>query len=130
MAPKSVLVCEDYQIVQDFLSCALEMHGFIVTRFSSADDAINCRCIELQSFDIVVTDFEMPGMKGDEFARYMRTLNPCSKIIITSGCHVSLESDQDHNIEFLAKPYTVAQVLKRVTDFNAPQNETAASAAR
>jgi len=123
MAPKSVLVCEDNEIVRKLLCLALEEHGFIVTRFATADAVLDENCSDLHCYDVVITDFEMPGMKGDEFARYMRSLNSNSQVIIISGSYVPQQGDDDLDIEFLGKPFAFSHVLKRISEFNKSRDE-------
>ena len=38
-----------------------------------------------ETFDVVFTDFNMPGMRGDELARIIRVINPAQRVIMISG---------------------------------------------
>jgi CheY-like chemotaxis protein len=56
-------------------------------------------------FDIVVTDYAMPGMNGFELAQRVRARNPKLPIILATG-YAELPADRSIEFEHLSKPYT------------------------
>jgi len=56
-------------------------------------------------FDVVVTDYAMPGMNGFELAQRIKEKNPKLPIILATG-YAELPADRSIEFEHLSKPYT------------------------
>ena len=112
----TILLCEDDQSIRGMLCVFLIESGFDVTDFASADEALNNSETDLRQFTTVLTDDEMPGTKGNQFARQMRSLNLRSQIIIMSGSYKHTDEDRALNIEFLAKPFSIHDLLAQLSD--------------
>lgn len=63
----------------------LEIEGFKVSAFSEQSEAIAAVKADGDAFDLVITDFNMPGMNGIEVMQEMLTINPALKTAIASG---------------------------------------------
>ena len=66
-------------------------------------------------FDIVVTDYAMPGMSGFELAQRIKEKNPKLPIILATG-YAELPADRAIKFGHLSKPYTskdLASALER-----------------
>lgn len=61
----------------------LEELGFGVQTADTGEEGL--KLFEGSSFDVVVTDFKMPHMNGDEVIRRMRAMNPGARVILLSG---------------------------------------------
>ena len=82
--PKIAVLCIDDN--QDVLECEkafLETFGYTVVTASSGREGLELA--GLRSFDVVIVDYCMPGMNGQEFAIAMRQLRPLAPIIMLSG---------------------------------------------
>jgi CheY-like chemotaxis protein len=82
--PKTALLCIDDD--QDVLECEkafLEAFGYTVVTASSGREGLEIA--GLRSFDVVIVDYCMPEMNGQEFAIAMRQLRPLAPIIMLSG---------------------------------------------
>ena len=80
----TVLLCVDDN--QDVLDCErafLETFGYTVLTALSGEKGLELACIH--SVDIVIVDYVMPDMNGQEFAIEMRRLRPQAPIIILSA---------------------------------------------
>jgi two-component system, chemotaxis family, sensor kinase CheA len=64
---RSVLLVDDAPFFRNMLAPVLKAAGYAVTAVGSASDALAMLCAGRQ-FDVVITDLEMPGMDGFEFA--------------------------------------------------------------
>ena len=78
--------------------------------FQSAEKAVRAYAAEPSSFELVVTDFDMPEMNGAELCYQLRSINPESKIILTTG---SADISQTKAFSlgfnaFLAKPFSMS----------------------
>jgi two-component system chemotaxis sensor kinase CheA len=71
---KRVLLVDDSAFFRNLLSPLLSVAGYEVMTAENAQDALSL-CETGEPFDVIVSDIEMPGMNGFEFARAVRA-NP------------------------------------------------------
>ncbi len=83
----SVLITDDYKMVRDGIKVMLKsMEGkinFVVTEAASGEEAV--KKAEKKEFDIVLMDYQLPGMDGADTAKCMLDHNPTTKIIALSN---------------------------------------------
>ena len=80
---RRVLVAEDNKNVQAVLSAALSSMGFEV---SLAGDGIEALTYFLESsFDLVLTDLQMPLMDGSTVASFIKERSPNTPVILLTG---------------------------------------------
>ena len=80
---RRVLVAEDNKNVQAVLSAALSSMGFEV---SLAGDGIEALTYFLESsFDLVLTDLQMPLMDGSIVASFIKERSPNTPVILLTG---------------------------------------------
>jgi two-component system, chemotaxis family, sensor kinase CheA len=70
--PRSVLLVDDSPFFRDMLMPVLQAAGYAVTACSSAQEAL-ALLDDGATFDVAVTDVEMPDMDGFAFAEALRT---------------------------------------------------------
>ena len=68
--PARILLVEDSETQALELRLLLEAHGFAVERCASAETALDH--LNRSQPDLVVADYHLPGMNGDELIRQMR----------------------------------------------------------
>jgi two-component system chemotaxis sensor kinase CheA len=68
---KRVLLVDDSPFFRNLLAPLLDVAGYDVTTAESADAALDL-CNGGHEFDVIVSDIEMPGMNGYEFAAALR----------------------------------------------------------
>ncbi len=61
----------------------LEEHGFSVAEFSVPEEAL--LAFQNSKFDLVITDYRMPNLKGTDVIRIVREAKPEMPIILISG---------------------------------------------
>jgi CheY-like chemotaxis protein len=59
--------------------------GYSVTTAENGDIALALVTAPGQTFDVIVTDYKMPGMDGLELIRRVRECSPSTKIVLLSG---------------------------------------------
>jgi CheY-like chemotaxis protein len=68
-----------------------------------------------ETFDVMVTDYDMPGMTGAELATYAREMHPRMGTLVITGY---ADNDRfDHllrDVEILRKPFTREDLVRRV----------------
>lgn len=81
--PSDILLVDDNTFGLAARKSVLEELGHRVKTFRSAEEAL----AEFQQahFDLVITDFKMPGMNGIELIRQIRALRPSVPVILISG---------------------------------------------
>jgi CheY-like chemotaxis protein len=67
---RKVLVAEDNIVLGDVIRFNLQRSGFDVTLARNGNDAI--RFLESKPFSILVTDYEMPGLNGEQICLRVR----------------------------------------------------------
>lgn len=82
---RNVLVVDDDQTIRDVLEAALEVQDNVaeVKVVESGQDALDLETSFVP--DVVVLDFSMPGMTGEEAAVELRKRYPEARIIAYSG---------------------------------------------
>ncbi len=81
----SVLLAEDYAPVRSLAAEILKNHGYSVVAVCDAAEALAAvrRC-EVP-FDLLLTDFVMPGMNGRELAEHLIRESPQTRVLYMSG---------------------------------------------
>ena len=108
-----IVLAEDNDILRKSLSFFLESKGYTVDQFSDGKDALGA--IKSNSYDLILTDINMPGISGMEITQYVRqSLKSDVPVIILTSSGVEQTELDSFDIganEFIAKPVR-AQVLK------------------
>lgn len=80
---RAVLVVEDDPILNLLLSKTLSRKGFEVKSAGCGEDALSL----LTGFtpSVIITDYQMPGMTGDEFIERARKVHPTTPVLLISG---------------------------------------------
>ena len=68
---------------------------------------------------LLITDVVMPGVNGRVLSENLRAIRPNLKVLFTSGYSgdvIVQHGVLDKGIEFLAKPYSLEQLAKRVRE--------------
>jgi len=82
--PKVALLCiDDDQAVLECEKAFLETFGYTVVTASSGPEGLKLAGLYL--FDVVIVDYNMSEMSGQEFAIAMRRLRPLAPIIMLSA---------------------------------------------
>ncbi|HEX3498986.1 MAG TPA: chemotaxis protein CheW [Stellaceae bacterium] len=69
---KRILIVDDSPFFRNLLTPLLSVAGYQVTTVESADRALGL-CEAGEDFDVIVSDIEMPGMNGFQFAEAVRS---------------------------------------------------------
>jgi len=110
-----VLVVEDDPDQSRLLEVGLGQQGFRVTAVRDSRSAIHR--LALESFDVVVSDLNLPGMRGDELLRLIRNVHETLPFIMLTGendVDVAVRAVHDGADEYLMKPASVSKVVQHI----------------
>jgi CheY-like chemotaxis protein len=118
-----ILLVDDNRLGLAARRSVLEEMGHRVTVASSGEEALEH--IHRAGFDVVITDYQMPGINGVELIRRIRVLRPGIPVILISGYAEALGlteastgadaviAKSAHEVSHLTR--TVARLLRRRT---------------
>jgi len=112
---KTALIVDDTEGVRRVIQEFLKFHGFKVYGADNGISALNL--IEKHQFDIIITDYSMPGMNGIELTNAIRSRKPHVLIIGMSGRHTEKDFLNAGANAFLPKPLQLEQLLSLCHDF-------------
>ena len=102
-----ILFVEDDQDQIDTVPRILERLGYRVTPCMNAMCAVDAVSSRPESFDVVVTDFDMPVTDGIELARILYDMEPNLPVVMVSGRDRAADSGEVPNIKkTVLKPYS------------------------
>jgi len=78
-----ILVVDDEPIVRQSITMLLEHDGHEVWQADSGEAALSE--MAKRRFDLVITDFSMPGMQGDQLVTRIRQMIPTQPIIMITA---------------------------------------------
>src|ERR687887_106846 len=87
---RRILVVDDEPFVCDAVKMMLNFDGHIVETAGSAKEAL--AVFDEGKFDLVITDFSMPNMKGDELAAAIKARAPKQPIVMITAYAEMLEA--------------------------------------
>ena len=111
-----ILLIDDDEWIRDSLTIFLDGEGCHLTAFETAEEAI--QAIEKDRYDIVISDYKLPGMDGLEFFRFIRRSHPHAiKIVITAYGNedVALEAKRIGINALIEKPFTTQTIEKSLS---------------
>ncbi|MBX3486604.1 MAG: response regulator [Candidatus Paracaedibacteraceae bacterium] len=113
-----VLLVEDEDAVRMFSARALREKGYTVIEANNGDSALTM-VKNGEKFDVLITDVVMPKMDGPTLNKKIRDIYPTAKTIFISGYTEDTfrkNLDDDADIHFLPKPYTLKDLAVKVKE--------------
>lgn len=120
----NLLLIDDDDWVRDSLSLFFKSEGCHILALASAEEAL--AALKNQTFDIIISDYRLPGMDGIEFFERLSPMHPgVLKVLITAfGSKEVLSRANDAGIqETILKPFdsdAIETSLNRLIALAAP----------
>ena len=114
-SPQHVLVVDDHASARDAVADVLQQAGYLVTASSNATEAL--ARLATESFHVVVTDLQMPGMDGLQLVREISQRKlPVEVLMITAHASVgsAVEAMRQGAFDYLEKPFDANQLEQSV----------------
>jgi len=110
-----ILVVDDEEIIRESLYYILEKEGYEVEAARNGLEAL--QQIEKQPFDIVITDLEMPELKGIELLEKVQQLTPEAFVLIITA-YASIETAvaalRQGASDYIIKPLEFDEIIIRI----------------
>jgi len=116
-SPGRILLIEDDPVAAHFAMHVLGKRGGFDVRHTP-DPAVALRLAGSQTWDLVLTDMELPGMTGRELLAVLRKLAPGMPVAVITAHEPSaavVQSLRDEADEILQKPVRPDQLIATVT---------------
>jgi CheY-like chemotaxis protein len=112
-----ILVVDDEEAILYVFERYLSVAGYGVVTAAAGRDAV--RAAEAGPFDLLVTDFRMPGMNGVEVIHALRALQPGLPALVISGNPIEAGT-LPAGVRFLAKPVSMPDLLALIPTLMQP----------
>jgi CheY-like chemotaxis protein len=110
-ATPRILVVDDEEAILYVFERYLSVAGYRVSVANNGFDAVcAAEAAEADPFDLLITDFRMPGMNGIEVIHALRRLRPGLPALVISGNPIEAGVMPD-GVRFLSKPVSMADLL-------------------
>ena len=122
---RTILVAEDDSGIRDLITTILTEHGYQVIGAADGVEAVSLFGENKEKVVLVMLDGIMPKKNGREAYREIRAMKPDVKVIFMSGYSENMldfDKMQDLNIHFLQKPVLPLDILKKIQELLAPEN--------
>lgn len=119
-SPQSILIAEDNRVMAGVVRFNLERAGYKVVVAVNGREAFEQT--KQQRFDLIITDYQMPEMSGEELCQAVRTLPEYSSVPIMMCSAKGLELDRDTLKErygvqkLLFKPFSPKELVQSATE--------------
>jgi two-component system OmpR family response regulator len=117
------MVVEDEQSLRGLLSLILTQKGYKVQVAADGLSAAELLVSSQTRIDVILLDFNMPGMDGIQVYKTVLKTHPNAKVIVISG-NLSVEAKAEFTKlgqrDFLEKPFRLEDVGQRIRRVLAP----------
>ncbi len=114
-APRRILVVDDEPFVCDAVRMMLAFDGHQVETAGSGKEALSL--FQKGKYDVVLTDYAMPAMKGDELAVAIKALDPAQPIVLITAYAEMLKSEDNplQGVDFIvSKPFLLENLREAI----------------
>jgi CheY-like chemotaxis protein len=115
---KRILLAEDRQDVREVTKLLLGMDEHIVTEAVNGKEALDL--FRPDRFDLVITDYAMPVMKGDELATQIKRLAPAEPILMITGSGGEAAVGRASVDAVLHKPFSFEDLRRSIAQLLPP----------
>ncbi len=113
MTENTILFVEDDSTIAFGVQNALQMSGYTVCHYSTAEEAV----MQDKKWDIAILDWMLPGMSGLDLLQQLKTQFPARPIILLTAKNSPQDLVQglDNGADdYVSKPFQLSELLARV----------------
>ena len=106
----NILVVDDNNVFRIVVSKMLSRLGYEVSSADSGESGL--RIFLKNTFDIVLSDYEMPGMDGVALACIVKKSSPRTRVVIMTGAGKETVFSRESTAvdKVISKPFTLAEI--------------------
>jgi DNA-binding NtrC family response regulator len=111
-----ILLVDDDEWIRDSLCLFFESEGCHLTALETAEEGMEA--IKKQAYDILVTDYRLPGMDGLEFLRHIQDTQPHIMMVLITAYKsedVVSEAVKLGIQDFIEKPFSTKTIEESLT---------------
>jgi PAS domain S-box-containing protein len=116
---ETILLVEDDEALRRSGTRVLTRYGYTVVTACDGEEALAIIRSAAEPPDLIVSDVVMPHAGGPELLRALREARVPAKVLFTSGYparDVHERTPLDPGVPFLAKPWTIQELVRRVRE--------------
>ena len=128
----TILLADDESAIALLFEMDLTRRGYRVLTAHSASEAIQLSTDCPTPIDVLVADWNMPGMKGDKLAHQLLEQRPEMKFVLMSGYASATEAINGFpktQAAFIPKPFTPSKLDSAIKELLSTVNPSPAQAA-
>jgi DNA-binding NtrC family response regulator len=106
------LLVDDDELIRDSLSIAFKNKGCFIRAAESAEEGL--KAIKEEQFDIIISDFRLPGINGLDFLKLATVTHPNAVHILITAYrdeYMFSEAVRMGVAEFIQKPFSVKALV-------------------
>ena len=114
---KRILVCEDEDVIRDFVVINLKRAGYDVVDVNCGEEALKVFDSECGEFDVALLDIMMPGIDGFQVCKALRKRSSKLGIIMLSAKTQEMDKISGLMIgadDYITKPFSPSEVTARI----------------
>ena len=114
---KTILLIDDEPMVTDICEMMLKKLGHEVLKAYSGSEGIALYEANRNRIDLIISDFNMPGMDGQQVVDRLRSMGHGVKVLLSSG-GMSVTEEEEALVRgfngFLRKPYNMDMLSDKI----------------
>ena len=114
MLAKAIAIIDDEVDLVDLFQEILASEGYKVCAFIDPIQAFNTLEKKIREYGLILSDYRMPNLNGQELCTKLKQLNPELEVILMSA-YDTIECNTS-KFTFIKKPVHVTQLVKIVRD--------------
>ncbi|MDE5860098.1 MAG: response regulator transcription factor [Oscillospiraceae bacterium] len=114
---KRILVCEDEDVIRDFVVINLKRAGYDVIDVNCGEEALKVFDRERGSFDVALLDIMMPGIDGFQVCKALRKRSSTLGIVMLSAKTQEMDKVSGLMIgadDYITKPFSPSELTARI----------------
>ena len=111
---KRILLVEDERWVRECIKRLLALDAHVVTEAANGEEAT--QLFEGAQFDVVITDYDMPKMAGDQLMANIRARCPSQPILMISACVERFIGRNNPADALLGKPFGITELRQTLAE--------------
>ena len=116
---KTFLLIDDEPMVTDICEMMIKRLGHKVLKAHCGSEGIEIFIASKTRIDLIISDFNMPGMNGQEVVNTLRVMGHSVKVLLSSGGLSAVEEEKvvgNGFSGFLKKPYSMSTLSDKIAE--------------